>query len=117
MVSQALIRRGDILLIDFAPALQGEANYTRPAIVITNNVANASSPAVVVVPLTSNIERIYPFELLIPVERSGLDRDSKAQTQFIRYISTVRIKRPLGYLPEDLMTQLERRLKEHLALE
>lgn len=110
------IRRGDILLIDFAPALVGEANYTRPAVVMTNNIANTESPAIVVIPLTSNLERVYPFELLIPLERSGLDRDSKAQTQFIRHVSTARIRKALGYLPEDLMTELEGRLRVHLAL-
>ena len=115
-MSGQLIRRGDILLIDFAPARAGEANYTRPAVVITNYVANAESPAIVVIPLTSNLERVYPFELLIPLERSGLDRDSKAQTQFIRHVSTSRIRKALGYLPDDLMTELEGRLKLHLAL-
>ena len=115
-MSGRLIRRGDILLIDFAPALAGEANYTRPAVVVTNNIANAESPAIVVIPLTSNTERVYPFELLVPLERSGLDRDSKAQTQFIRHVSTARVRKPLGHLPEDLMAQLETRLKEHLAL-
>lgn len=117
MNSLPLIRRGDILLIDFSPALHGEANYTRPAVVMTNNVANMESPAIIVIPLTGNIERVYPFELLIPVERSGLDRDSKAQPQYIRHVSTARIRKPLSHLPEDLMTQLEQRLKEHLALE
>ncbi|AXH00553.1 type II toxin-antitoxin system PemK/MazF family toxin (plasmid) [Deinococcus wulumuqiensis] len=116
-MSPRLIRRGDILLTDFSPALAGEANFTRPAVVMTNNIANAESPAIVVIPLTSNLERVYPFELLIPNERSGLDRDSKAQTQFIRHVSTARIRKPLGYLPEDLMGELERRLKTHLALE
>lgn len=115
-MSGRLIRRADILLIDFAPALAGEANYTRPAVVMTNNIANAESPAIVVIPLTSNVERVYPFEVLIPLERSGLDRDSKAQTQFIRHVSTARIRKALGYLPGDLMAELEGRLKVHLAL-
>lgn len=116
MSNPPLIRRGDLLLIDFSPALPGEANYTRPAVVMTNNVANLNSPAIVVIPLTGNVERVYPFELLIPVERSGLDRDSKAQPQFIRHVSTARIRRSLGHLPEDLMRSLEGRLREHLGL-
>ena len=112
-----LIRRGDILLIDFSPAQAGEANNTRPAVVMTNNVANANSPAIVVIPLTSQTERVYPFELLVPALRSGLERDSKAQPQYIRHVSTARIRRTLSHLPEDLMGLLERRLREHLALE
>lgn len=111
-----LIRRGDLLLIDFAPAQAGEANNTRPAIVITNNLANEHSPAIVVVPVTSNTERIYPFELLLPVERSGLEHDSKAQPQFVRHVSKARIRRPLGHLPADLMGELDERLRGHLGL-
>lgn len=117
MTGFSLIRRGDILLIDFAPALAGEANFTRPAVVVTNNLANANSPVVVVIPLTSNLERIYPFELLLPVERTGLDRDSKAQIQYIRHVSTARFQKMLGHVPDDLMTALEQRLKAHLGME
>lgn len=111
-----LIRRGDLLLIDFAPAQAGEANNTRPAVVITNNLVNEHSPAIVVVPVTSNTERIYPFELLLPVQRSGLEHDSKAQPQFVRHVSKARIRCSLGHLPADLMSELDERLRGHLGL-
>lgn len=110
------IGRGDILLVSFAPAQSGEADSTCPAIVVTNDVANEHSPAIVVIPVTSNVTRVYPFELLLPASRTGLDRDSKAQVQFIRHVSKARIRRTLSHLPEDLMAGLERRLKEHLGL-
>ena len=116
MSYSGLLRRGDIVLVDFAPARAGEANNTRPAVIMTNNQANLNSPAIVVIPLTSNVEKVYPFELLLPVERTGLDRDSKAQPQFIRHVSTDRIRSNLSHLPADLMTQLEGRLKAHLSL-
>lgn len=110
------IRRGDILLIDFAPAQPGEADNTRPAIVITNDLANEYSPAIVVIPVTSNTERVYPFELLLPASRSGLDHDSKAQAQFIRHVSKARIRRSLSHLPANLMTELDERVRGHLGL-
>ncbi|WP_253665477.1 type II toxin-antitoxin system PemK/MazF family toxin [Thermus scotoductus] len=65
------LRRGDILLVDFDPGSPGEAAKVRPAILVTNDVANAYSPVLVVVPLTSNISRIYPFELFLPADRTG----------------------------------------------
>lgn len=114
--SPSLIRRGDILLIDFAPAQPGEADNTRPAVVVTNNIANDHSPAIVVIPLTSNVERVYPFELLLPLERSGLDRDSKAQPQLIRQVSKARVRRRLSHLPDDLMGELDERVRGHLGL-
>ena len=113
---RSLIRRGDILLVDFAPAEPGEANNTRPAVVITNNTANDHSPAIVVIPVTSNTERVYPFELLLPLERSGLDRDSKAQPQLIRHVAKARVRRRLSHLPDDLMGELDERVRGHLGL-
>jgi len=110
------IGRGDILLVNFAPAHPGEADHTRPAIVITNDVANEHSPALVVIPVTSNVERVYPFELLLPASRTGLDLDSKAQVQFIRHISKARIRRSLGHLPSDLLERLDEQVRGHLGL-
>lgn len=112
-----LLRRGDLVLVDFTPAREGEANFVRPAVVVTHNTANLHSPVVVVVPLTSNVERVYPFELLLPLERTGLDRDSKAQPQLVRHVTTGRLRRTLGQLPDDLLIELDRRLASHLGLQ
>lgn len=110
------LRRGDILLVDFDPGRPGEAAKVRPAILVTNDIANALSPVVVVVPLTSNVIRVYPFELFLPAQETGLDRDSKAQVQLLRHIHRRRILRGLGSLPPHLMKALDARLREHLGL-
>ncbi len=111
-----LLRRGDIVLIDFAPTRPAEADYVRPAVIVTNNQANAFAPVVMVVPLMSNLEKDYPVQLFLPAERSGLDRDSKAQVELLRHVTLQRIQKTLGHLPADLMAQLDMRLREHLAL-
>ena len=111
-----LIRRGDLLLIDFAPARDGEANYIHPAIVVTNNVMNIDAPVIVVIPLTNNIERTYHFQVFLPSARTGLNFDSKAQVELVRHIGTTRILKRLSFLPDDLMDELDQRLLEHLAL-
>ena len=70
----SLIRRGDIFLIfltHFGPARAGEPDFKRPAVVITNNVANARADALTVIPLTSNLKSVYDFQLLLPTERCG----------------------------------------------
>lgn len=56
-----LIRRGDILLVDFASAREHEANYTHMAVVVTNNAASANPHVITVVPITSNITQVYPM--------------------------------------------------------
>ena len=111
-----LIRRGDIFLTHFGPARAGEPDFKRPAVVITNNVANAKADALTVVPLTSNLNTVYDFQLLLPTERTGLNLDSKAQTELITCIAVSRIGKRLGQVSEELMTELDARIRLHLAL-
>ena len=111
-----LIRRGGIFLVDFSPARSNEANFTRPAVVMTNNAANAQNVVITVVPLTSNVQRVYSFQLLLPNERTDLDADSKAQVEQLRSVALSRVLRRLGHVSEDLMTQLNERVRLHLAL-
>lgn len=111
-----LIRRGDILLVNFSPARESEANYIRPAVVLTNNAANANNVVITVVPLTTNLNRVYPFQLRLPHERTGLDEDSKAQVEQLRSVALSHVLRRLGQVPPDLMPELDARVREHLAL-
>lgn len=112
----SLVRRGDIFLTHFGPARAGEPDFKRPAVVITNNVANAKADALTVVPLTGNLNTVYDFQLLLPTERTGLNLDSKAQTELITCIAVSRIGKRLGQVPEELMTELDARIRLHLAL-
>lgn len=111
-----ILRRGDIVLIDFDPTRANEVNKRRPAVIITNNLANLHGSSIVVVPLSSNIQNVYPFQLLINLERSSLDFDSKAQVELLRSVSISRVIKQIGHLPEDLMTELDNLLKLHLGL-
>lgn len=111
-----LLRRGDIVLVNFDPAQQDEAAKSRPAIIVSNNIANLHAHVVTVIPLTTNLSRIYPHELLLPVHGSGLEAESKTQVHLIRHISRHRILKALGHLPEDLMQDLDVLLREHLSL-
>jgi mRNA interferase MazF len=109
-------QRGDIILVDFEPARINEANKIRPAILITNNQANRHGTTVMVVPLSSNVERVYPFQLFLPREATGLNKDSKAQVELTRSVSKARLGKKLGQLSEKLINQLNERLKLHMDL-
>ncbi len=110
------IRRGDIWLVNLNPARDHEANDIRPAVVVTNNFANEEGTMLTVVPLTSNTEKIYPFQVLLPNQRTNLDFDSKAQIEQIRSIALGRLQKYLGCIPDDLMQQINSRIRLHLAL-
>ena len=108
--------RGDILLVDFEPARENEANKVGPAILVTNDQANQHGTNVMVVPLTSNVRRVYPFQLLLPAEYTGLQEDSKAQVELTRSVNRSRLGQRVGQLSEMLLGQLDGRLKLHLTL-
>jgi mRNA interferase MazF len=111
-----LIRRSDIMLTNLTPGRDGEANYVHPCIVVTNNEANANLDVLVVVPLTSNLERTFKYDLELPLNRTGLNKDSKAQVNLIRHVNVNRFMKRLGFVPDDLMLELDSRIREHLGL-
>ncbi len=113
--------RGEIRLVDFGQALAGESAYRRPAVIVSNNGANATAArlgrgVLTVVPITSNVSRIYPFQVLVTAEESGLDRDSKAQAEQVRSVSLERIGATLGSVPAPLMLRVDESLRLHLSL-
>lgn len=115
------MRRGEVRLVDLDPARGTEADKRRPAVIVSNDAANAAAArlgrgVLTVVPVTSNVERIYPFQVLLPAGASGLSRDSKAQAEQVRSLDAERIGEQLGRLPERLMASLDDALRLHLAL-
>jgi len=115
------MRRGDIHSVDLDPAPGSEANKRRPAVIVSNDAANATAGrlgrgVVTVVPVTSNVERIYPFQVLLPAAETGLDRDSKAQAEQIRSIAIARVGGRLGVVPNAIMLDIDEALRLHLGL-
>ncbi len=115
------MRRGEIVSVGFDPARGSEASKTRPAVVVSNDAANATATrlrrgVITVVPVTSNTARIYPFQVLLPARQTGLPRDSKAQAEQVRSVAVERIGRRVGELPASLITELDQALRVHLGL-
>ena len=112
-----VIRRGDIWLIDYLPdGRSGEAGKIRPGVVITNNTVNFRSQLLMTAPITSNIARVFFHEILLPLERSGLDFESKVQIAAARATNTNRFVKRLGLVPADLMLEVDDKLRIHLGL-
>jgi mRNA interferase MazF len=115
------MRRGDIYLADLEPVKGSEANKRRPVVIVSNDESNAvveqfGAGMVTVVPLSTNTERIYNFQVFLPAEATGLSQDSKAQAEQIRAISTNRITQSVGHVPDKQMQALDAALRLHLAL-
>jgi mRNA interferase MazF len=115
------VRRGEIVTVTLDPARGSQAGKTRPAVVVSNDAANATATklgrgVITVVPVTSNIARIYPFQVLLPASQTGLHDDSKAQAEQVRSIAVERVGEPVGCLPAALITELDQALRLHLGL-
>jgi mRNA interferase MazF len=115
------MRRGEVRLVDLDPVRGSEANKRRPAVLVSNDRANATAArlgrgVVTVVPVTGNVARVFPFQTLLPADRTGLTADSKAQAEQIRSVAVERVGPVLGRVPSDLMGELDGALRVHLQL-
>jgi mRNA interferase MazF len=115
------MHRGEIRLVDLDPARGAEANKRRPAVLVSNDGANAMATrlgrgVVSVVPVTSNVERVHPFQALLPAAATGLPRDSKAQAEQVRSVAVQRVGIRVGEAPAAVMAEVDAALRLHLAL-
>jgi mRNA interferase MazF len=115
------MRRGEIRIVDLDPALGAESNKRRPAVVVSNDGANTTAErlgrgVVTVVPVTANVDRVYPFQVLLDADATGLARDSKAQAEQIRSVAIERVRERVGALTPELLGALDEALRLHLAL-
>lgn len=115
------MRRGEVRLVDFDPVQGSEANKRRPAVVVSNDRANAVAErlgrgVITVVPVTSNTAKVFPFQVFLAAEDTGLNLDSKAQAEQVRAVSVERLGPALGRLPFEALDALDDALRLHLDL-
>ena len=84
--------RGEIRLVNLDPVIGAEANKCSRAVIVSNDGANASAArlgrgVVTVVPVTSNVARVCPFQVKLSAEAIGLRTDSKAQAEQVRSVA------------------------------
>ena len=105
-------RRGEVWWVSFDPSVGGEIQKTRPAVVLSNDSANAALNRVIVVPISSQVAKIYPGEALISL--NGEQR--KAMADQVMAISKQRLKNKLGFLSRTDVTAVETALMLQLAI-
>jgi mRNA interferase MazF len=115
------VRRGEIRVVEFDPATGAEVNKRGPAVIVSNDAANTTAQrlgrgVVTVVPITSSIARVYPFQVLLPASATGLTRDSKAQAEQVRFVAVERVGPLVGTLDPGLTEMLDEALRLHLVL-
>jgi mRNA interferase MazF len=115
------VRRGEIRFADLEPARGSEANKRRPVVIVSNDGANERATilgrgVVTVVPVTSNVTHVLPFQALLQPGATGLARSSKAQAEQVRSIDVRRLGPRIGQLPPAVIAELDQALRLHLSL-
>jgi mRNA interferase MazF len=108
------MNRGDVYWVNLEPSIGSEANKRRPCVIVSRDASNRAAATVTVLAITSNVQRVYPFDVYL---EGVLDRPSKVQANQVRTISKERLLgTAVTHIPVDLMKQVDAALRLHLAL-
>ena len=110
-------KRGQIWQVSLEPVAGHEIEKTRPALVISNDKNNEYSSTVTVIPITTSIEKVYPFEVFISSKDSGLKQDSKIKCNQIRTVDKIRLLRHIGQISQRYMQKVEEALLIHFEIQ
>lgn len=106
------MNRGEIWWVSFDPSVGGEIRKKRPAVIVSNNAANRHLNRLQVVPLTSNVSRLYPSEAFITLQ--GHKR--KAMADQLTTVSKLRLLKKAGKSEPDELSDVERAIRVQLGL-
>jgi mRNA interferase MazF len=106
------MKRGEVWWVNFDPSVGGEIQKKRPAVIISNNAANKYLNRVQVIPLTSNVDRVYPSEALVTFK----SKQGKAMADQLTTVSKLRLTNCTGQLTDAEMRQVEQAIKVQLGL-
>lgn len=111
-MTERVIKRGDIYRVALDPTVGREIKKTRRCVVISNNQQNLYSPLLIVIPTTSDMDKLYSWEVVIYSE----GKERKILTDQIRSVDKKRLREHKGQVSYETLTKIEKALGVILAL-
>lgn len=106
------MKRGEVWWVDFDPSIAGEIQKMRPAVIVSNDIANANLNRAQVVPLTTNVKRVFPGEAVVELA----NEPRKAMANQIMTAAKERFGRRIGALDRLQMLKIETAILVQLHL-
>ncbi len=110
------IRRGEIWTADLGAPSGSEQRGRRPVLIVQNDIGNQHSPVVIVAAITKGRKRYMPTHVFVKREMCGLLYDSTVMLEQLRTIDKEKLFEPMAVLPEDVMQEVNEKLKISLGL-
>jgi mRNA interferase MazF len=110
--------RGDVVKVNFDPAIGSEPSKARPCVVIQNDVGNKFSSVFVVAAITDveHVPKRYPVDVYVKKGEGGLEKDSVVQCNLLRCVSEKRLISKYGHFSLAIMQEVDQALRISLAL-
>lgn len=102
-----IIQRGELWLVDLEPASHRELHKKRPALIISENTVQETTPYVIIIPTSSQVPKTIGIEMVRIGEKEGLDKPSVLLPLFIRSIDQERLVKKIGEVSDEILAQVE----------
>ena len=91
-----MVKKWEIYFVDLDPTKGSEQRGIRPVLIASNDAVNTYLPVCTVIPFSSYKpgDKVYPTEILLKAEETGLEKDSILMFQQIRTIDISRLRSP-----------------------